>query len=71
MADALEQLNARLAEYQSLDSIASILTWDQRTIMPPGGFVHRGGHIAALESIAQRLDAVGSNSETESGTSPS
>jgi carboxypeptidase Taq len=52
VADPLEQLNARLAEYQSLDSIASILTWDQRTIMPPGGYVHRGGHIAALESIA-------------------
>ena len=54
MADPLEQLNERLAEYHSLDAIASVLTWDQRTIMPPGGNAHRGTHIATLETLAHQ-----------------
>jgi carboxypeptidase Taq len=49
MADALEQLTARLADVQAIDDLAYLLAWDQRTMMPPAGFRHRGAHLAMLE----------------------
>jgi carboxypeptidase Taq len=49
MADALEQLTARLADYQACDDLVYLLHWDQRTMMPPAGFKHRGAHLAFLE----------------------
>jgi carboxypeptidase Taq len=52
MADALEQLKTRLAEYQGLQSLAMLLTWDQRTQMPRAGAHHRGDHLALLETIS-------------------
>jgi carboxypeptidase Taq len=52
MADALEQLNARLADYIGIDAIAGLLAWDQRTIMPPAGNAHRGAHLGLLERLA-------------------
>ena len=36
MADAFDLLTARLADYSSLDSLAYLLAWDQRTMMPRG-----------------------------------
>jgi carboxypeptidase Taq len=51
MADALEQLTARLADYQALDDLAELLAWDQRTMMPPEGHAHRAAHMALLERI--------------------
>jgi len=51
MADALELLNARLADVAALDSLASLLAWDQRTMMPPAGTIHRGAHMALLERL--------------------
>src|SRR5436190_1771632 len=51
MADALELLNSRLADCTALDSLANLLAWDQRTIMPPAGFVRRGAHMALLERL--------------------
>jgi carboxypeptidase Taq len=51
MADALERLNSRLADCAALDSLANLLAWDQRTIMPPAGFVRRGAHMALLERL--------------------
>jgi carboxypeptidase Taq len=52
VADALEQLNARLADLQTLDSIVGVLVWDQRTVMPPAGFAHRGTHMSVLERVS-------------------
>src|SRR6266571_3129865 len=52
MADALEQLKQRLADYTSLDALASLLAWDQRTVMPPAGFMERAGHMSLLERLA-------------------
>jgi carboxypeptidase Taq len=49
VADALEQLTARLADYQSADDLVGLLVWDQRTKMPPAGFMQRGAHLAFLE----------------------
>jgi carboxypeptidase Taq len=52
MADALEELSSRLADHTGLAAVADLLTWDQRTTMPPGGVVHRGSHLALLERLA-------------------
>src|SRR5580765_3942762 len=52
MADALEQLKSRLAEYYGLESLASLLVWDQRTMMPAAGAHHRGDHLGLLEGLA-------------------
>ncbi|HZT46029.1 MAG TPA: carboxypeptidase M32 [Gaiellaceae bacterium] len=51
MADALEQLTTRLADVQALDDIVYLLQWDQRTMMPPAGFRHRGAHLAMLQHL--------------------
>ena len=51
MADALDELKARLADYAALDGLASLLVWDQRTMMPAAGFMHRGRHMALLERL--------------------
>jgi carboxypeptidase Taq len=52
MADALDRLNSRLADYSSLDALAYLLAWDQRTVMPPGGTGHRSEHLALVERLA-------------------
>jgi carboxypeptidase Taq len=52
MTDALEQLKQRLADYTSLDALAYLLAWDQRTMMPPAGFMERAGHMSLLERLA-------------------
>src|SRR4051794_38657649 len=52
MADALDQLKSRLADYTALDALAYLLAWDQRTMMPPAGFMHRGAHMSLLERLA-------------------
>jgi carboxypeptidase Taq len=51
VADAFDLLTARLADYSSLDSLAYLLAWDQRTMMPPGGTTHRSEHMALLERL--------------------
>jgi carboxypeptidase Taq len=51
MADALELLNARLADVAGLGSLGDLLGWDQRTIMPPAGTWHRGAHLALIERL--------------------
>jgi len=50
--DALDQLKSRLADYQSLDAVAYLMAWDQRTMMPPGGFRHKADHIALIQRLA-------------------
>src|SRR6266436_9806870 len=52
MADALDRLNSRLADYSSLEALGFLLAWDQRTVMPPGGTGHRSEHLALLERLA-------------------
>ncbi|HZS25373.1 MAG TPA: carboxypeptidase M32 [Gaiellaceae bacterium] len=52
MADALDELKSRLADHQALDHLAYLLVWDQRTMMPPGGFRHRAEHVSLLQRLA-------------------
>jgi carboxypeptidase Taq len=54
VADALDQLKARLAEVQGLQTLAGFLAWDQRTMMPPGGFRHRADHTALLGRLSHQ-----------------
>jgi carboxypeptidase Taq len=55
VADALEQLKARLADCQSLGMLAHLLAWDQRTMMPPGGFQHRADHLSLVQRLGHEL----------------
>jgi carboxypeptidase Taq len=55
MADALEQLKARLADISALDSLSTLLVWDQRTIMPPAGGGHRSDHLGLLNRLSHQL----------------
>jgi carboxypeptidase Taq len=55
VADALEQLKARLAEQHSVQDIAFLLGWDQRTTMPPAGVGHRASHLAVLQKLAHQM----------------
>ncbi|MEN3343164.1 MAG: carboxypeptidase Taq [Actinomycetota bacterium] len=52
MADALERLKSRLADHHSLNALTYLLGWDQRTMMPPAGGVHRAAHLALLQRLA-------------------
>jgi carboxypeptidase Taq len=54
VADALEELKSRLADYQSLDALAYLMAWDQRTVMPPGGFMHKADHISLLQRLSHQ-----------------
>jgi carboxypeptidase Taq len=54
LTDALEQLKSRLGDHQSLDALAYLLAWDQRTVMPPGGFRHRADHMALLQRLTHQ-----------------
>jgi carboxypeptidase Taq len=48
---ALESLRERLAELVDLSSLGRLATWDQRTMMPPGGAAARTHQLAALERL--------------------
>ena len=48
-----EQLKDRLAEVDDLRNAASLLFWDQRVMMPPGGSAGRADAIATTSRIAQ------------------
>jgi carboxypeptidase Taq len=48
-----EQLKERLAEVDDLRNAASLLFWDQRVMMPPGGSAARADAIATVSRIAQ------------------
>jgi len=49
---ALADLRARAAELADLRSIASLLFWDQNTMMPPRGAAARADHSSTLELIS-------------------
>jgi len=52
MADALEQLKTRMADLGQLFQLGMLLSWDQRTQMPPAGARHRGEHMAFIQRLA-------------------
>jgi carboxypeptidase Taq len=49
----LEQLRQRLAESQDLTKAATLLFWDQRVMMPPGGAEARAEASATVSRLAQ------------------
>jgi carboxypeptidase Taq len=55
VADALEQLKARLTDVQSLNALVFLLDWDQRTVMPPAGGSHRADHLALVQRLAHDM----------------
>jgi carboxypeptidase Taq len=50
-----EQLKERLAETHDLAQAATLLFWDQRVMMPPGGAAARAEASATLSRLAQEL----------------
>jgi carboxypeptidase Taq len=50
---AFEQLKERLAEVSDLTKAATLLLWDQRVKMPPGGAVARAESLATVSRLAQ------------------
>jgi carboxypeptidase Taq len=49
----LEQLKTRLAEVTDLSKAGTLLFWDQRVMMPPGGSAARAEALATLSSLTQ------------------
>src|SRR6266542_2464945 len=49
----LEQLRDRLAEVSDLNAAATLLFWDQRVMMPPGGSDARAEAVATISRLAQ------------------
>ncbi|WP_230530444.1 carboxypeptidase M32 [Microvirga roseola] len=52
---SLSALNERVAAVNDVLNATSILTWDSRTMMPPGGAETRGHQIATLTRLARDL----------------
>ena len=52
MNDAYRELKNRLAEVHDLAKAAGVLSWDQRTMMPPGGAPARAEQLATLSRLA-------------------
>ncbi|MEO0560675.1 MAG: hypothetical protein AAF125_01075, partial [Chloroflexota bacterium] len=46
-------LSAHIGELNDILNAISILKWDQRTQMPPGGARTRGNQLATLSKVAQ------------------
>lgn len=55
MTTALAALNQRVAAVNDVLNAVSVLTWDSRTMMPPGGAETRGAQIATLTRLARDL----------------
>jgi len=49
----LDRLRERLAEVTDLSRVSTLLFWDQRVMMPPGGSASRAEALATLGSLAQ------------------
>ena len=50
---AFETLKEQVAQVSDILNAVSVLTWDARTQMPPGGAETRGEQLATLSSLAQ------------------
>lgn len=57
MPEALARLKERMATVAGLRHASDVLSWDQETMMPPGGIASRAGALAALERVAHDLGA--------------
>jgi carboxypeptidase Taq len=55
--EAVEKLNAHLADVVNLARAAAVLGWDQQTYMPPGGAEARGEQLATLSKLAHEIFA--------------
>jgi carboxypeptidase Taq len=53
MTQPLDRLKDRLAEVSDLTKTATLLLWDQRVMMPPGGSEARAEALATISRIAQ------------------
>ena len=51
MEKLFDELKRRLAEINDLSKAGSLLAWDQRVTMPPGGAAVRGEQLASISSI--------------------
>ena len=51
--NAFETLTEQVAQVSDILNAVSVLTWDARTQMPPGGAATRGEQLATLSSLAQ------------------
>src|ERR1700677_1681175 len=49
---AYDELLGHFKEYRLLDSIGSLLGWDERTYMPPKGSPHRADQMALIAKLA-------------------
>jgi carboxypeptidase Taq len=47
------ELQQRLAEVTNLTKAATLLFWDQRVMMPPGGAAARAEAIGTVSTLAQ------------------
>ncbi len=55
MRRELEELRRRLAEIVDLSRAASLLAWDERTMMPPRGAEARADQLATLAAVRHRM----------------
>jgi carboxypeptidase Taq len=75
---AIDELRRRLGEIHDLSRAASLLAWDERTMMPPGGAPARAETLATLARVRHEMfidDEIGrlidrARSETDPDTSP-
>lgn len=52
MTDAWKSLQGRVSELEALQQVAGLLSWDQQTMMPPGGAAGRGRHQSVLSALS-------------------
>ena len=57
MSGVMERLRAQLAEIQDLGRAAALLSWDERTMMPPAGGEARAEQLATLAAVRHRMFA--------------
>ena len=46
-----DTLAEKIAEIRDLGSVASVLTWDQETFMPPKGMAARAEQLATIQGL--------------------
>ena len=54
-------LMEHLRRLLALERVSELLSWDQETVMPPGGAPARAEHAAAVEVAALRRNGSGEN----------
>jgi carboxypeptidase Taq len=55
MADALEQVKSRLADWHALGQLSWLLNWDQQVMMPAAGAHHRADHLSLLQRLSHEM----------------